>query len=489
MRENRVSQSEEYDVVVIGAGPAGETAAITASLLGKHVALIEKSTVVGGAAVNTGTIPSKTLRETALALSGLRSRDLYGVDLSLRRGATIDDFLFHERSVKTTQRKQNRKMFDRYNVKLIQGTASFVDPHTLKVVNEPAHHEELIRGESIVIAIGSVPVRPPGIPFVHNRVHDSDLLLEIEQLPKSMAIVGAGVIGSEYACMFSALGVKITLVDGRNTLLSFLDKDLSAALMKEMQNLGIEFIWNENVVACPDPGGENVKLTLSSGRILETDHVLICAGRESRTESLNPQAAGLTTIQKGRVAVNDHYQTCVPHIYAVGDVIGFPALASTSAEQGRVAACHICESAYATTVARVLPTGIYTIPELSAAGKTEQQCQEEGIQYVVGQANYSYTPRGKIIGDDSGFLKLIFEKESMKLLGVHVIGELATEVLHIGLLVLMTDTGSDLLMQTCFNYPTLGELYKYATYDAILKRPGSGLTTDHPKIENDMAES
>ena len=483
-----MSQAEEYDVVVIGAGPAGETAALTASLLGKRVVLIEKSTVVGGAAVNTGTIPSKTLRETALALSGLRSRDLYGVDLSLRRGATIEDFLFHERSVKTNQRKQNRKMFDRYGVKLVQGTASFADPHTIKVFNEQTKDEQFFRGEAIVIAIGSVPVRPPGIPFVHNRVHDSDLLLEIEQLPKSMAIVGAGVIGSEYACMFAALGVKITLVDGRNELLSFLDKDLSAALLSEMQHLGIEFIWNENVVDCPDPGAENVKLTLTSGRIIETDHALICAGRESRTDSLNPQAAGLETIDKGRLAVNDHYQTNVPHIYAVGDVIGFPALASTSAEQGRVAACHICESSYATTVARVLPTGIYTIPEVSAAGKTEQQCQKEGIDYIVGQAKYFHTPRGKIIGDDNGFLKLIFEKESMKLLGVHVIGELATEVLHIGVLVLMTDGGSDLLIQTCFNYPTLGELYKFATYDAILKRPGSGFSFNHPQIEKNMAE-
>ena len=488
MGEMKVSQAEEFDVVVIGAGPAGEATALTASLLGKNVAVVEKASVVGGAAVNTGTIPSKTLRETALALSGLRSRDLYGVDLSLRRGATIDDFLYHERSVKTHQRRQNRKMFDRYGVKVIQGTASFVDPHTLKLVNEQSKTESLVRGESIVIAIGSVPVRPPGIPFEHNRVHDSDLLLEIEQLPKSMAVVGAGVIGSEYACMFAALGVKITLVDGRNQLLSFLDNDLSNALMKEMKNLGIEFIWNENVVDCPDPGAESVKLTLTSGRVIETDHALICAGRESKTDNLNPDKAGLKTIPKGRLNVNEHYQTEVPHIYAVGDVIGFPALASTSAEQGRVAACHICESSYATTVARILPTGIYTIPEVSAAGKTEQECQKEGIEYIIGRSKYQHVPRGKIIGDDSGFLKLIFEKETMKLLGVHVIGELASEVVHVGVIALMTDAGSDLFMQTCFNYPTLGELYKYATYDALLKRDASGFALQHPEIEKDMAE-
>jgi NAD(P) transhydrogenase len=465
-----MSVTHAFDLVVIGAGPAGESAAVTAALLGKAVGVVERATALGGAAINTGTVPSKTLRETALALSGLRTRDLYGVDLSLRRSATIEEFLRHERKVKTTEREQSNRLFEQYGVKVFHGTGSFVDPHTVRVAPDEGPEVQL-RGDKIVIAVGSAPVRPPGLPFEHNRLHDSDELVDLYRLPQTLAVVGAGVIGCEYACTFAALGVPTTLIDGRDILLPFLDPEVSAALRTAMERLGVRFIWNEKVSTCLCPADESaIRLGLSGGRALEFDQVLVCAGRASRTTELNPAAAGVEVADKGRLVVDAHYRTKVPHIYAVGDVIGFPALASTSAEQGRVAACHAFESTAATELASVLPTGIYTIPEVSSAGATESQLREKKTDYVVGRANYADVPRGQIIGDRAGFLKLLFRRDDLKLLGVHVIGEQASEVVHIGLLALMSGAGADLFLRTCFNYPTLGELYKVATHDAYLRR-------------------
>ncbi len=465
--------ASSYDLVVIGSGPAGESAAVTAALLGKSVAVVEKAPHPGGAAVNTGTLPSKTLRETAVALSGLRTRDLFGVDLSLRREATIDDFLRHERAVKVGERTQIRRLLDGYGVRTVTGAGAFADPHTVRVT-KPDGTTEDVRGEKVVIAIGSVPVRPPGIPFDHNRVHDSDELLDLHELPRSIAVVGAGVIGCEYACTFAALGVDTHLIDGRDALLPFLDADLSGGLQAAMTRLGVKFVWKEAVTACPDPGEHSVCLTLSSGRTLQADHVLVCAGRYCKTPDLNPVAAGLTLADKGRVPVDRFYRTNVPHIYAVGDVIGFPALASTSGEQGRAAARHAFDPTHRADVAAVLPTGIYTIPEASAAGQTEAEVRKAGTAYLVGRAEYGQCPRGKIIGERDGFLKLIFRADDLRLLGVHVLGEMASEVVHIGVLALMQQAGADLFLRTCFNYPTLGELYKYATHDALQKkhRPG-----------------
>jgi NAD(P) transhydrogenase len=472
-----MANGESFDVIVIGAGPAGESAAVTAALNGKRVAVVEKQPYHGGAAVNTGTVPSKTLRETALALSGLRSRDLYGVDLSIRRGATIDDLIRHERAVRVGERERIADAFARHGVTVVHGTGAFADPHTVHVTR-PDGSAVSLRGSHIVIAIGSVPVRPPGIPFEHDRIHDSDELLKIHELPKSIAVVGAGVIGSEYACMFAAIGVPTYLVDGRDKLLPFVDGEVSAALQAAMTRLGVNFIWKENVQSCPDPGSDHVKLTLSSGRILDVDHALICAGRMCRTPELKPELAGLTLAEKGRVPVNANFQTGVPHVYAVGDVIGFPALASTSAEQGREAAEHICDPGCDDAcVAPVLPTGIYTIPELSAAGATEEELKKKNVDYVVGRASYADVPRGKIIGDRDGFLKLLFHRGTRKLLGVHVIGEQATEVVHIGVMAMMADGGIDLFRRTCFNYPTLGELYKHAALNAE-RRLGTGSQTE-----------
>jgi NAD(P) transhydrogenase len=456
---------------VIGAGPAGCAAANTAAMLGKKVALVERNPAVGGAAINTGTIPSKTLRETALALSGLKARALYGVDLSLRREANVDDFLKHERQVRAVEAAQSRHMLDRFGVTVVQGTGSFADPNSVKIVHPaPPGGYSLLQAEKIVIAIGSSPCRPTLFPFEHNRVHDSDELLYITAMPRSLAVIGAGVIGSEYACMFAALGTRVHLIDGRDCLLPFLDPDLSKALALAMEKQGVVFHWKANVEKCSAPKVGEIEVKLSTGVELAVDHLLVCAGRTSPTAALNPAAAGIGLSSRGLIPVDEHFRTTVPHIYAVGDVIGFPALASTSSEQGRVAACHACNSDFKKKVSSVLPAGIYTIPEVSTAGLTEPQAKEKGIDYVVGRGDYAHNPRGQIIGDKTGFLKLIFARENMLLLGVHVIGELATEVVHIGLVAMMAGGGADLFMNTCFNYPTLGDLYKLATADALLKR-------------------
>jgi NAD(P) transhydrogenase len=460
-----------YDLVVIGAGPGGVAAADTAALLGKKVALIERHAAVGGAAVNTGTIPSKTLRETALAISGVKSRALFGVDVSVRRQAKIEDLMRHERVVKSSEAHQMRTLLDRYGVMTYRGTGRFLDPNTVRVAHPspPGGHTDL-RADKIIIAIGSIPMRPPVFPFENSKVHDSDELLYITQIPRSLAVIGAGVIGSEYACMFAALGVRVHLIDGRDVLLPFLDADLSQALKAAMERQGIVFWWKDQVEGCRAPRSGEIELRLKSGHEMTVDHVLVCAGRTSNAASLCPEAAGFGLTSRGLVPVDEHFRTTVPHIYAVGDVIGFPALASTSSEQGRVAACHAFGSHAKQALAQFLPAGIYTIPEVSSVGLTEAQAKEKNVPIVIGRADYDQNPRGKIIGDKIGFLKLIFAREDLKLLGVHVIGEQASELVHIGLLTLMTGGTADLFLSTCFNYPTLGDLYKLAAHDAILKR-------------------
>jgi NAD(P) transhydrogenase len=466
-----MTDAQSFDLVVIGAGPGGAAAAEAAALLGRKVAVVEAHPAIGGAAVNTGTLPSKTLRETALALSGVRSRALTGLDFSLRRGLTVNDLLQHEKEVTATEAVQLRSRLDAYGVTVVHGTGSFADPHTVRVARPtPPGGDLLLRGEKVLIAIGSAPVRPTLFPFHSPRVHDSDELLYITALPKSLAVVGAGVIGSEYACMFAALGTRVHLIDGRDTLLPFLDPDLSAALTGAMAKAGIRFWWGEKVARCDTPQLGESTLTLSSGAELLVDQVLVCAGRTSRTDQLNTPAAGFGVTSKGLIPVDEHFRTAVPHVYAVGDVIGFPALASTSAEQGRVAACHMFGSNVKEALAKFLPAGIYTIPEVSSAGLTEPEAVAKGFTVAVGKADYSQNPRGKIIGEKDGFLKLVFDDADMKLLGVHVIGEQATELGHVGLTALMTGGGARLFLDTCFNYPTLGDLYKLATHDALIRR-------------------
>jgi NAD(P) transhydrogenase len=459
--------TKDFDLVVIGGGPAGISGANTAGIFGKRVALVEKLREVGGAGINTGTIPSKTLRETALALSGMRSRKLFGVDLSLRREATIADFMRHKGNVATHERRRREEQMRTYNVATFHGAASFVDPNTVSLGPETS-----LRGEKILIATGSSPVRPAEFPFGHPRVHDSDEILEIGTLPKTLAVIGAGVIGAEYACTFAALGVEVHLIDGRDSLLGFLDREISESIQRAMTAAGVHFIWKEKVTRCEAPPTGDVMLTLTSGATLAVNDVLVAAGRQSNTADLNLIAAGLTPGKRGLIKVDAHCRTGVPHIFAAGDVIGAPALAATGMEQARMAMCVAFGFDYKDVVAPILPTGIYTIPEASMAGETEESLRAKGIAYVVGRARYMANPRGQIIGDENGLLKLIFSRDDMCLLGVHVVGEQATELVHIGLIAMMSNSGAELFNRTCFNYPTLGDLYKYATYEAILKNKG-----------------
>jgi NAD(P) transhydrogenase len=455
-----------HDLIVIGAGPAGEKGAVTAAVFGKNVAIIERDRRVGGAATNTGTLPSKTLRETALALSGLKARSLYGVDLSLRRQATVGDFMFHEERVTANERSRILGHLARPGIELIHGEASFVDAHTVRVAGTP---ERLLRGDVILIATGSAPARPAEFPFDHPRVADSDEVLCLDRLPTSLAVIGAGVIGSEYACTFAALGAEVHVIDGRSILLPFLDRELSQALTAAMEKLGIVFHWGERVQRCEAPETGDVVLHLASGARLATDTVLVAAGRDSSTAGLNLHAAGVTTGQRGMITVDKGYRTNVPHIYAVGDVIGFPALASTSMEQARVAMCHAFDVTLKEEISPILPTGIYTIPEVSSVGATEEELKAQGVDYVAGRSFYRQNPRGEIIGDTDGFLKLLFRRGDGRLLGVHAMGENSTEIIHIGLMAILTGSDWTVFNRACFNYPTLGDLYKDAMHVALVE--------------------
>ena len=456
-----------FDLVVLGGGPAGASGANAAGFFRRKVALVEQESLVGGAGINTGTIPSKTLRETALMLSGWRSRRLFGVDLSLRREATIADFMCHEHQVTAEERHRVESRLEFNRVTRFHGAGSFADPHTIRIVAQDGK-EVFIRGEKILVATGSSPLRPPEFPFEDDRVHDSNEILDLKALPKKLAVIGGGVIGSEYAGTFAALGAEVHLIDGRDVLMPFLDAEISRGLTDAMTANGVHFHWKERVVQCDASKPGNVLLTLASGQVLECDGALVCAGRISNTEALNLPAAGLTPGKRGLLQVGPHFQsTEVPHIYAAGDVIGPPALAATGIEQARVAVCHAFGMSLKADLAPLLPTGIYTIPEASCVGDTEATLIEKKIPYLIGRARYADIPRGDIIGDNVGFLKLLFHHDDLRLLGVHVMGEHATEVVHIGLVAMLMNATADLFNRACFNYPTPGDLYKYA---AILRR-------------------
>ncbi len=464
--------TETFDLIVLGGGPAGASGAAAAGFLGKRAALVELAGMLGGAGINTGTLPSKTLRETSLVLSGWRSRRLFGVDLSLKREATITDFMRHSKNVTAAERERTESRLDLRKVTRYAGHASFVDSHTIRVVAADGS-ETFLCGEKILIATGSSPLRPPEFSFDDDRVHDSDEILKLTAMPKKLVVIGGGVIGSEYAGTFAALGVEVHLVDGRDVLMPFLDAEISSALADAMVANGVQFHWKERVTACDATQTGDVVLTLSSGARLTCDGVLVCAGRQSNTGDLNLAAAGITPGKRGLVPVNDRFQSAVPNIYAAGDVVGPPALAATGIEQARVAVAHAFDSNFKSDLATILPTGIYTIPEASMAGETEATLRAKGVDFVAGRARYADLPRGEIIGDQVGFLKLLFRREDMRLLGVHVIGEQATELVHIGLIALLAGAGADLFNRACFNYPTLGDLYKYATYDALVQRDAS----------------
>ena len=462
---------ERYDLVVIGAGPAGEKGAVQAAYFGKRVAIVEKG-LIGGASCNTGTIPSKTLRETSLLLSGAYARELVGIgiDLSLRRVATVADFLSHQQMVVDRQSAAAEKNLLHHHVTVYKGDASFEDAHTVKVLATDGSGT-LIEGEKILIATGSSPVRPEMYDFPHERIWDSDEILEMEFMPQTMIIVGAGVIGSEYSCTFAALDIDVTLVDGRPQLLGFLDDDLTTILKHRMEGEGIALMLGDEVAAC-QAYDDRVEVKFESGREMTVDVVLVAAGRQASTETLALERAGLTPGKRGLIPVNEHFQTEVPHIYAAGDVVGHPALASVSMEQARLAMVHAFNLAYKKGVAPVLTSSVMTIPELSTVGKSEKDLIEEGTPYVVGRAYYDANARGEIIGETEGMLKLIFRPEDMRLLGVGVVGDGAADLIHVGMMALLSKATHEVFIEACFNYPTLGQLYKDATYDAMRQVAG-----------------
>jgi NAD(P) transhydrogenase len=461
--------ANHYDLVVIGSGPAGEKGAVHAAQLGKRVALIEKEHVLGGVAANKGSLLSKTLRETALALIGFRQRGLQGVTMTLKEQVNASDFLNRERLVRQLEQARIRAQLERHRVTLITGAASFVDAHTVSIAtNDTPRQEEILTGSVILLAVGSHPYRPPIFPAGHPQVFDSDSIANLRELPQQMVVAGSGVVGCEYACMFAALGVKTTLIEEDDRLLPFLDGEVSAALLASLRGQGIDVRLGERVTAVAR--GSGFGLTLDSKIQLYCDTLLVAAGREGNTASLNLAAVGLATDARGLLAVNAHFQTGRPHVYAAGDVVGFPALASSAMEQARSAMAHAFDSNFQTRSGPVLPYGIYTIPECAMAGDTEQALQGKGVPFVAGVAHYAGNARGQIIGAREGFLKLIFHRETMQLLGVHIIGELASELVHTGSVALQKNAGAELFTQACFNYPTLGELYKSATYDALAKR-------------------
>jgi NAD(P) transhydrogenase len=458
-----VASNDCFDLIVIGCGPAGEKAGAQAAYFGKRVAVIERAAVVGGSCINTGTVPSKTLRESALYFSGLKQRGLYGIDYSLKENLTVHDFMHHEREVVEMERRRILKNLELHKIELIRGQATFEDAHTVIVADGGGRR---LHGEVILIATGSKPHRPPEIAFDDVHVFDSDSFLQMDRIPQSLAVIGGGVIGCEYASIFMALGVRVTLVDGRDRLLPFLDADISERLRERLAALGMQFWFNERPVKVETtPAGVN--LAMKSGKILQSESALLAAGRRAAVDGLALEKAGLAINDRGYLAVDTNYRTAVLNIYAAGDVIGFPALASTSMEQGRVAVCHAFGFQYKQRVASMLPMGIYTIPEISSVGETEDSCREKKIDFSVGRAYYANNARGHITGDTSGMLKLIFARADKRLLGVSIIGEIATELIHTGMIVLDKNLTIDEFIEQVFNYPTLSETYKYAAYDGL----------------------
>ncbi len=455
----------DYDLIVIGSGPAGEKGAAQAAYFGKKVALVERSPHLGGAGINTGTVPSKTLRETALYFSGLRQRGLYGIDYSLRENLTVGDFMYRKQIVVESEWGIIQRNLDRHHIEVIHGEGALRDAHTVRVRKSDGSEANLTT-DVILIATGSSPFHPPDIPFDHRLIYDSDSILQMSHIPKTMAVVGGGVIGCEYASIFTALGVQVTLVEGRNRLLPFVDGEIAERLQRQLERLGLRFYLNTRVKQL-EVHEERVDMTLQTGEQLDCEIALFAAGRQSNVEGLGLEAVGVQLGNRGLILVNEKYQTSVPNIYAAGDVIGFPALASTSMEQARVAIVHAFNLLYKEHVSSILPLAVYTIPEISMVGLSEDDCQTKSVPYLVGRAYYETSPRGQIIGDTSGMIKLVFARDDKKLLGVHLIGEMASELVHIGAQVMASGGTIDAFINAVYNYPTLADSYKYAAYDGL----------------------
>jgi NAD(P) transhydrogenase len=454
-----------YDLIVVGSGPAGQKGAIAAAKLGKRVALVERRRKeLGGVCLHWGTIPSKTMREAILHLTGFRQREVYTDQYSRKRCITMEDLRRKLNQVTANELEVIRDQMDRNRVNVYSGEARFVGPHEMEVINN-SETAELLAGEHILIACGTKPARPAHIPFDGKAVFDSDELLQLEHIPRSMIVVGGGVIGIEYGIMLATLGVRVTVVDGRDHLLEFCDREIVDLLMYHARSLGMMFRLGEHVTDIHRLRSGMVAVELESQKRVIAETVLFSVGRVGDTRALNLSSAGLEADSRGRLRANASFQTDVPHIYGVGDVIGFPALASTSMEQGRRAVCHLFHQPF--SECPHIPYGLFTIPEISMVGKTEEQLTAERVPYEVGVAHFKEIARGQILGDQVGMLKLLFHRETRCLLGVHCIGETATEIIHIGQAVMALDGTIDYFCDTVFNYPTMAECYKVAAFDGL----------------------
>jgi NAD(P) transhydrogenase len=454
-----------FDLIVIGSGPAGQKAALAAAKLGKRVAIIDRKTMVGGVCIHTGTIPSKAIREAVMHLTGFNERKVYGDSFAVKHDITMADLLHRANYVVRSETDVIFSQMRRNGVTMMFGDASFAGPHTIHIDAGDESFE--LNAKNILVASGTEPARPKNVPFESGVVIDSNELLTLKSLPKSIIIVGGGVIGSEYASMLAAVGVKVTLVDGRPRLLEFIDDEIGETLQFRLRDMGVRLKLGESVAQIRrTPTG--VDAEMESGKVVHAAMLMYCIGRQGATEKLNLAVAGLKADDRGRLKVNEQYQTEVPHIYAAGDVIGFPALAATSMEQGRLAAAHMFRQLLPNAEQpRFFPYGIYTIPEISMIGETEQSLTKKKMPYEVGLARYREIARGQLISDPSGLLKIIFHPESRRLLGVHTIGTGATEIIHIGQAVMTAGMSIDYFIDTVFNYPTLAECYKVAALDGL----------------------
>ncbi len=451
-----------YDLIIIGSGPAGQKGAIAAAKLGKRVAIIERQTEsIGGVCLHTGTIPSKTMREAILHLTGFRQREVYREQYHDKHHITMDALRRKLEQVTRDEQRVIEDQFIRNGIDVLGGTARFLSPHELEVTSSTSSTR--LVGDHILIASGTKPARPDHIPFDGRQIFDSDEVLRLDRIPRSMIVVGGGVIGFEYAIMFATLGVQVTVVEGRDTLLPFCDQEIVDSLKYHCRSLEMSFRLGEHVTDIRRTQRGSVVVELESRKRVVAETVLFSVGRQGDTEELNLPAAGLTPDSRGRLTCSEDHQTDVPHIYAVGDVVGFPALASTSMEQGRRAVCHAFGRPF--EPCEQIPYGLFTIPEISMVGKTEKELTADCVPYEVGIAHFHEIARGQIVGDRVGMLKLLFHRESLKLLGVHCIGDTATEIIHIGQAVMSFGGTIDYFCNTVFNYPTMAECYKVAAFD------------------------
>jgi NAD(P) transhydrogenase len=459
----------QYDLIVIGSGPAGRRAAVQAAKLKKSVLVVEKGRRVGGVCVHTGTIPSKTLRETVLNLSGWRERGFYGRAHRNKENITAEDLRQRLHMTLNHEVEVLEHQFARNSVTWLSGEARFIEPHTLEVATDGGEIRH-VRGERILIAVGTSPHRPAHIPFDGEYIVDADEILDLKRIPRSLAVIGASVIGIEYATIFSALDVKVTVVEPNDGMLGFIDRELIDEFVHDLRDRGVSLRFQSKMKTV-ERAGAGCLVRLEDQRQIAAEMVLFAAGRKGATDTLNLAAANLAADERGRISVaKATFRTTAPHIYAVGDVIGFPSLASTSMEQGCIAACHAFDEP-AHALSEFFPYGIYSVPEMSTVGMTEEQVRERGVPYETGIARFRETSRGHIMGLNSGFMKMIFALETKRLLGVHIVGEGATELIHIGQAVLNLGGGLDYFVENTFNYPTLAEAYKIAALDAFNRMP------------------